>query len=37
MFSFSHCVLYEALLADPEGETGRMFDALDIPREFIAR
>ena len=34
---FSHWVLYESLLADPEEETTRLFDKLGISRDFVHR
>ncbi len=33
---YLYCVHYEDLLADPEGETGSMFDAIGVPRDLVA-
>ena len=34
---YLHCVLYENLIDDPEGETTRLFDALGISRDLVPR
>ncbi len=34
---YKRCVLYEDLLADPVGETTKMFEALGVPTEHVSR
>ncbi len=32
---FKYCVHYEDILANPEEETGRMFDAIGVPKDLV--
>ncbi len=34
---FLYDVVYEDLLADPEGETGRFFSAIGVPKSLVGR